>query len=147
MHKYLFSLHLLDVFLAYQLQRRERLGNMFISSELREEDVPNHSLPVMCFYLCIFTSEIHAITVAVLTRVIGEVARVTSCYSPQHKYTLPGRRGTSTEACNSIALCAGNALDRITYMLPYCAIRSLQTVAIRETSGKENFDNYPSDVG
>src|SRR6266851_3183157 len=32
-------------------------------------------------------------------------------------------------------------------MLTYSAIRSLQTVAIRETSGKEIFDNYLSDVG
>jgi putative transposase len=32
-------------------------------------------------------------------------------------------------------------------MLTYSAIRSLQTVVIRGTSGKENFDNYLSDVG
>ena len=32
-------------------------------------------------------------------------------------------------------------------LLSYSAIRSLQTVAIREMSGKEIFDNYLSDVG
>ena len=32
-------------------------------------------------------------------------------------------------------------------MLRYSAIRSLQTIAIRGTSGKEIFDNYLSDVG
>ncbi len=36
---------------------------------------------------------------------------------------------------------------RLIEMLTYSAIRSLQTVAIRGTSGKEIFDNYLSDVG
>jgi putative transposase len=36
---------------------------------------------------------------------------------------------------------------RLIEMLTYSAIRSLQTVTIRGTSGKEIFDNYLSDVG
>ncbi len=38
-------------------------------------------------------------------------------------------------------------LYTFTEMLKYSAIRSLQTIAIRGTSGKEIFDNYLSDVG
>jgi hypothetical protein len=64
---------------------------------------------------CIDTSESHASAVAVLTQVLSELARVTSHYSPQQKYTLRGRRGTSTESCNSMAYCLLDSLDRITY--------------------------------
>jgi hypothetical protein len=56
--------------------------------------------------------------------------RVTSCYSPQQKYTLPGRRGTSTESCNSMTFCAGNALDRITYMLPFFSMSGSEFVEV-----------------
>src|SRR6266700_7195374 len=70
----------------------------------------------MCSYLCIYTSEIHASTVAVLTRVVGEVARVTSCYSPQQKYTLPGRRAHRQNRVISW-LCAPGTLET---ELPTC---------------------------
>jgi|SRR5579884_2717752 len=73
------------------------------------------SPPLHVLLPCIYMSESNASAVAVLTQVLGELARVTSHYSPQQKYTLRGRRSTSTESCNSMAHCSLDALDRITY--------------------------------